>query len=206
MRFIKRLFRIWNWRAHRPWDQVRSIHWHLWHDLFHRVVSPGPTSEQAHVTTVPGWRQPGTVVTCACSLVGPGETTRWKRSCHKCQWMDRTWSQGRCARQFQIRNNLLMKRIRCYGNGHPIPKNIVTHSENEYEIESKTSIRIPVLLKLDFFRSYSFTLRPRSIISSALGPRMVTWAAICSLRRILKLRTVYRAEQQIAKLQQKLFC
>ena len=40
---------------------------------------------------------------------------------------------------------------------------------------------------------YSFTLRPRSRISSAFGPRTVTCTAIFSLRRMPNVRTVYRA-------------
>ena len=53
--------------------------------------------------------------------------------------------------------------------------------------------KLPVSLKLRFRSSYSLTLRPRSRISSALGPRTVTWTAIFSLRRIPKVRTVYLA-------------
>jgi hypothetical protein len=53
--------------------------------------------------------------------------------------------------------------------------------------------KLPVSEKLRFLNSYSLTLRPRSRISSAFGPRTVTWTAIFSLRRIPKVRTVYRA-------------
>lgn len=41
--------------------------------------------------------------------------------------------------------------------------------------------------------SYSLTFKARSKTSSALGPRMVTWAAIFSFLRIWKDRIVYRA-------------
>ena len=44
--------------------------------------------------------------------------------------------------------------------------------------------KLPVSEKFFRLNSYSFTLRPRSRISSAFGPRMVTCAAIFSFRRI----------------------
>merc|ERR1712214_254467 len=53
--------------------------------------------------------------------------------------------------------------------------------------------KAPVLEKLPFLSSYSLTFNPRSRISSALGPRTVQWHEIFSLRRIPKVRTVYRA-------------
>jgi hypothetical protein len=53
--------------------------------------------------------------------------------------------------------------------------------------------KLPVSEKFRLFSSYSLTFRPRSRISSALGPRTVTWTEIFSLRRIPKVRTVYLA-------------
>lgn len=53
--------------------------------------------------------------------------------------------------------------------------------------------KFPVSEKFLFLNSYSLTLRPRSRISSAFGPRTVTWTAIFSFLRIPKDRTVYRA-------------
>lgn len=53
--------------------------------------------------------------------------------------------------------------------------------------------KFPVSEKFPLRNSYSFTFSPRSRISSAFGPRMVTCTAIFSLRRIPNVRTVNRA-------------
>ena len=53
--------------------------------------------------------------------------------------------------------------------------------------------KLPVSEKFSVLSSYSLTFRPRSRMSSAFWPRTVTWAAIFSLRRMPKPRTVYRA-------------
>jgi hypothetical protein len=53
--------------------------------------------------------------------------------------------------------------------------------------------KFPVLEKFSTHKAYSLTLRPRSRISIAFSPRTVQWTAIFSLRRMLNVRTVYRA-------------
>ena len=75
-----------------------------------------------------------------------------------------------------------------------------TQNKKKYQFTNNTrsepatsKVHEPSLEKLTNSSSNSLTLRPRSMISRALAPRMVTWAAICSLRRIPKERSVYLA-------------
>lgn len=53
--------------------------------------------------------------------------------------------------------------------------------------------KLPVAEKFLFLSSYSLTFSPRSRISSAFGPRTVTWTAIFSFLRMLNDRMVYLA-------------
>lgn len=56
-----------------------------------------------------------------------------------------------------------------------IPKSMCSFTPNP---------KLPVSEKLPLRSSYSLTFSPRSRISSAFGPRIVTWHAIFSFRRI----------------------
>lgn len=56
--------------------------------------------------------------------------------------------------------------------------------------------KLPFSAKFALRSSYSFTFSPRSSISSAFSPRIVTCTAIFSLRRMPKVRTVYRAREK----------
>lgn len=69
-----------------------------------------------------------------------------------------------------------------------IPKSMCSFTPNP---------KLPVSEKFPLRNSYSFTLRPRSRISSAFGPRIVTWQAIFSLRLIPNPRRAEKEKEKI---------
>ena len=62
--------------------------------------------------------------------------------------------------------------------------------EAEVDVLHDAEAKVAVAEKFFFRSSYSFTLRPRSRISSAFSPRIVTCVEIFSLRRMPNWRTV----------------
>ena len=73
---------------------------------------------------------------------------------------------------------------------------VLANTESEVAVQlliggaTRSMVIYPVSEKFFFRSSYSLTLSPLSRISSAFGPRTVTWTAIFSLRRMPNVRTV----------------